>query len=532
VSLIGILITLSLSWTAWILNRSNDHRLLEVQTKQAGAVISSTILGIANPLATGLKIEAATGGTGQQFKQFMAAYAGPGQLFSSASLWEVGPSSLRTVATVGSTPALQPTSKEAQSLAAAARFSSSFVVIQLHSGSVQSIGYAVAENGNPAFVIYAERAIPANRRVPIETNSAFADLNFATYLGSRLDATDVATTDLAPNQLPLRGDVARVVIPFGNTKLTLVASPRSQLGGTIGAELPWIFLVFGAVLTAITAVVANQLVRRRRKAEHDSRTIAGLYDRLDGLYGEQRTIAETLQRALLPQQHPSIPNLEIASRYVAGTVGVDVGGDWYSVIALDDRRFAFVVGDVSGRGIGAAAIMARLRFTIRAYLLEGHAPDVVLAMCSQQLDVIVDGYLATALVGVGDWTTGEITLANAGHMAPLILENASPTYVETVVGPLLGLGPSTYGLTTIRVPSGSTFLAFTDGLVERREEHLDTGFERLAVAVARPATDLEAWLSQVVAAMEHDGAEDDIAILALRWSVAGDRLQESNLTVH
>jgi serine phosphatase RsbU (regulator of sigma subunit) len=433
---------------------------------------------------------------------------------------------MSSAATIGAAPALLPGSKEAQRLAAAARFSSSFVVVQIHAGALQRIGYAVAENGNPTFIIYAERAIPANRQVAVEANSAFSDLNFATYLGSTSDASDLATTDLSPKQLPLRGDVARVVIPFGNTSLTLVTTARSQLGGTFGAELPWIFLVLGGLLTAITAAVANQLVGRRREAERNATTIAGLYDRLDGLYGEQRTISETLQRALLPQQNPSIPNLEIASRYVAGAVGVDVGGDWYSVIGIDADRFAFVVGDVSGRGIAAASIMARLRFTIRAYLFEGHAPDVVLAMCSRQLDIALDGHVATALVGVGDLTTGELKLANAGHMAPLLVEGSTPIYVSTDVGPLLGLGPSSYALTTIEMPPGATLLAFTDGLVERREENLDVGFARLSEAVAHSASDLDSWLSGIVSAMGHPGADDDIAILALQWSPSTDRLDE------
>ena len=67
--------------------------------------------------------------------------------------------------------------------------------------------------------------------------------------------------------------------------------------------------------------------------------------------------------------------------------GVDVGGDWYSIVGIDDTHFGFVVGDVSGRGVEAAAIMARIRFTIRAYLLEGHSPSKALHMCSEQLDV-------------------------------------------------------------------------------------------------------------------------------------------------
>jgi serine phosphatase RsbU (regulator of sigma subunit) len=395
--------------------------------------------------------------------------------------------------------------------------STTFVVTDIQKGGVQRIGYAIADPKNPTFAIYAERAIPANRRVPVESDSAFADLNYATYLGSTSRPSDLATTDIPLSQLPLSGDTSSQVIPFGNTTLTLVAGPRGQLGGALGADLSWIFLVAGALLTLATAAATDQLVRRGRLAEEDAQTIAGLYDQLGGLYGTQRSIAETLQRALLPQSNPSIPNLEIASRYVAGADGVDIGGDWYSLIPVDEHRFAFAVGDVSGRGISAATIIARLRFTVRAYLVEGHPPDVVLAMCSRQIDVGSDGHFATVLVGVADLQSREITLANAGHMSPLIVSGTTSEYVATTVGLPLGVAGGTYEATTVRLPSGSAFVVFTDGLVERRSESIELGLERLARAVTLPCSSLDDLLTSVVSQMAHNGAEDDIAVLAFKW---------------
>ena len=275
------------------------------------------------------------------------------------------------------------------------------------------------------------------------------------------------------------------------------------------------------LLTIATAVTTEQLVRRSRLAEEDAQTIAGLYDRLDGLYGAQRSIAETLQRALLPQSNPSIANLEIASRYVAGADGVDIGGDWYSLIPVDEQRFAFAVGDVSGRGIGVATIMARLRFTIRAYLVEGHPPDAVLAMCSRQIDVGSDGHFATVLVGVADLESREITLANAGHMKPLIVSGTTSEYVVTPVGLPLGVAAGTYETTTVRLDHGSAFMVFTDGLVERRSESIEVGLERLAQAVTVPWVTLDDLLTTVVSQMAHHGAEDDIAVLAFKWTDSG-----------
>ena len=413
-----------------------------------------------------------------------------------------------------------PTSTKALAFIARAQHSTTFVVTDIRAHGSQRIGYSIGNPRNPTYVVLAERAIPANREVPAESNSAFADLNYATYLGPVTRASDLATTDLPPAELPLRGDTSTERIPFGDSTITLVATGRVHLGGALGADLPWILLAGGAVLTVAAAVATEQLIRQRRGAERNAQTISGLYEKLDGLYGEQRSIAETLQRALLPQTNPEIPNLEIASRYVAGAVGVDIGGDWYRAIAIDERHFAFVVGDVSGRGIGAATVMARLRFTIRAYLLEGHSPEVVLEMCSRQLDIRSDGHFATVLVGVGDLISRQITLANAGHLNPLLISNTECKYATTNGGLPLGCGPCTYEATSIHVSPGSTFLAFTDGLIERRGESIEVGFERLARAATAPYRTLDGLLSDLLSRMVHSGAEDDIAVLAFRWSRA------------
>ena len=516
VVVIGLLITGAVTWTATVLNRSNEHRLLEVQTRQAGAVLASTILGIRNPLDTALQIETATGGNGEQFSHYLASYVGPGRLFASATLFKRDMGGFHAVVSVGAPAAIPPTSAAAQAFITRAFRSPTFVVTSAQHGATETIGYAIADPADPTYAVYAERPIPANRRVPVESNSAFADLDYATYLGPDTPS-DLATTDLPADQLPLAGDTSRVVVPFGDTTLTLVAAPRVQLGGTLGGALPWVFLVGGLLLTLGTAIVAHQLVRRRRDAEEDARTISDLYDRLDVLYGDQRTIAQTLQRALLPQRDPDIPVLEITTRYVAGADGVDIGGDWYSIVALDTHRVAFAVGDVSGRGVGAAAVMARLRFTVRAYLVEGHEPDVVLEMCSRQLDVGRDGHLATVLVGVGDLDSRSITVANAGHLNPLVVSDEDARYILTSVGLPLGVAPSTYTTSTFTVPAGASFLAFTDGLVERRGESIDVGLERLARSATGQARSLSDLVGRVVGDLTEGGSDDDIAILAFRW---------------
>ncbi len=358
---------------------------------------------------------------------------------------------------------------------------------------------------------------PRNREVPVERNSAFSDLNFATYIGPGTSTAALGTTDVPMSQLPLDGDVVRTSIPFGDSALTLVAGPRGPLGGSLGGALPWIFLVGGALVTTGACVVTYYLVRRRRVALQDAQTISVLYERLDGLYGEQRSIADTLQKALIPQRNPSIPNVEAASRYLAGADGVEIGGDWFSLIEIDDRHFAFAVGDVSGKGVNAAAIMARLRFTIRAYLTEGHLPEVVLEMCSRQLSVTSDGHMCTVLVGVGDVTTGKISIANAGHLNPLLVAGSKANYAETEVGLPLGVAPCEYHATSVQLTSGSIFLAYTDGLVERRGESIELGLDRLVRTASGATSDLDAFVSTLITTVNNDG-HDDIAVLAIRWT--------------
>jgi serine phosphatase RsbU (regulator of sigma subunit) len=176
---------------------------------------------------------------------------------------------------------------------------------------------------------------------------------------------------------------------------------------------------------------------------------------------------------------------------------------------------------VSGHGIDAVAEMARARFTLRAYLVDGDGPAAALDKCSRQFDVSDDGHIVTALVGVGNWRTGAIAVASAGHPPPLLVSGADTDYVALTAGPPLGVGPSSYKASSFTLDHGTTLLAFTDGLVERRTEDIDAGFQRLAAAVepvgARP---LGSLIADVLETMRNDDSADDVAILALRRTTA------------
>lgn len=316
--LIGIVITVSVSWTAWRLDRSNEHRLLQLQCRQAAEVLSTAILTVEDPLQTALQVSSATGGSAAQFRRFMSLYIGPNRPFASASLWRKDGPSVRLVASTGTPAELAPASVAAHRFVASALNSATFVVKGIKSSHLRAIGYAVANPNSSSFVVYAERTIPATRRVSAESGSAFSDLDFVTYLGRSPRLSELTTSNVPLDRLPLSGDTASVTIPFGNTAITLVAAPTGPLGGSLSAELAWIFFVSGMLVTVASAVVAGQLVTRRAEAERNARTIAALYNDLDNLFGEQRTIAQQLQQAILPRVTPKVPGLEVAVRYVPG----------------------------------------------------------------------------------------------------------------------------------------------------------------------------------------------------------------------
>ena len=95
------------------------------------------------------------------------------------------------------------------------------------------------------------------------------------------------------------------------------------------------------------------------------------------LFEQERHIAETLQRSLLPEQLPHIPGMDVAVRYLPAGAGMEVGGDWFDMFELGDGRVVLAMGDVVGRGVRAAALMGKLRTSLEAYAFDGRSPEEV-----------------------------------------------------------------------------------------------------------------------------------------------------------
>lgn len=505
---IGLVVTGGLSWLTYVINQRNEDRLLALKVRELGAVFTTVLPDVQSPLASAALVASLTSGSATAFARDIGPDVGAGQLFVSASLWHLTASGAARVATVGAQSQLSPLSAQAQSFFRTAPLSPSISVIGLLAGGSPRLGY---EYNTPhgRWAVVGESALPSQHLAPMSPTSPFADLTYALYLGRGTDAAHLLET--STRQLPLTGRTARDVIPFGGTHLTLVARPIGTLGGTLLGDLPWIIAGAGAALTALAVLTAGRLARRRVEAE-------GLAAENRDLYDEQREIAETLQESLLPRELPRIAGVDLAARYLPGAEGVDVGGDWYSAVAIDDERFAFVVGDVSGRGVRAASVMASLHYTTRAYISLGYAPHRVLEMAARELHVAIEGHFATALVGLADRVRGELTLASAGHLRPLLLTEECAEFVDVPVGVPLGMGPRTYQSTTVPLRARATLVAFTDGLVERRGETIEEGMARLRKCAASAGTaPIDAILTTIVTDLSTPASEDDVALLGMQW---------------
>jgi serine phosphatase RsbU (regulator of sigma subunit) len=288
-------------------------------------------------------------------------------------------------------------------------------------------------------------------------------------------------------------------------------SPRKELGGALLARLPWAFGGFGLLLTLAAGSLVERLLRRREHAESLAHENASLY-------AEQRSVAQTLQHSLLPATLPQVEGLTLATRYVAGVKGIDIGGDWYDVVSLDNGQLLFVVGDVSGRGLRAATTMAELRYAIRAYAAQGDPPAAILTKISRLIDVGRGGEFATVLCGTIDVPARRVVLANAGHPDLLVIAANEAWYAASSIGAPVGVaGGRPYAEVTVTVPPNATLLAYTDGLIERRGEQLDVGLERLRNAALHHRGSIEDLLANVLARTRQTEAADDTAILGLRW---------------
>ena len=236
------------------------------------------------------------------------------------------------------------------------------------------------------------------------------------------------------------------------------------------------------------------------------------------LHDAERAAARVLQRSLLPASPPDIPGFRLATRYVASEYA-GVGGDWYDAFALPSGQFWVVIGDVGGHGLHAAVIMGRLRSTLRSYALEGWPPERVLALTDRKFQHFEVGTTATVFSAAFSPPFDRCRVASAGHPPPVLATPGERSrFVDLEPAPLLGavenLQPST---TTVPMARNAVLVLYTDGLVERRDQVLDAGLERLRATVW--PDDPEMVCRRVMDSLiGRSVPEDDVAMLAIQRS--------------
>ena len=372
---------------------------------------------------------------------------------------------------------------------------------------------AVAHN-DPAKVALAEQL---QRRYPSDPDALTGSPNVVRT--GRSELYPVITEDML---VAATGDAEhlRLVRELGLRSALTV--PLLARGRTLGA-ITLIFAESNRAYRGSDVAFAEDLARRAATAIDNAQ-----------LHSQTRDAALRLQRAVLPDDLTGIAGWEIASVYSpAGRT--EVGGDFYDAIPVGDDRIVVVTGDVMGRGIAAAAAMARMRAAVHAYIALDPDPAAVMSNLDTMFAKFNYSRLVSMLYACIDAAAGEVTLVNAGHCPPLLVTpEGTVEFLRDDPAPLLGVEPYRRAGVRHAMPKGNVLLTYTDGLIERRDEDLDTGLARLAHAARHLAdADLAEQLPALVEQVRDARRDDDVtafAIKAARPSRGGNSEHRSTTT--
>ncbi|QHC24667.1 ATP-binding SpoIIE family protein phosphatase [Streptomyces sp. GS7] len=237
------------------------------------------------------------------------------------------------------------------------------------------------------------------------------------------------------------------------------------------------------------------------------------------MYTFQENVAETLQDSMLPQRAPRMAGCDTATRYLPGTRLGRVGGDWFDTIKLPGSRTALVVGDVMGHGLNSAAMMGQLRTAVQTMAAIDMPPAQLLRSLDDLAQRLGDGYLATCLYAVYDPIGQRLTLANAGHIPPVLVraEDGRSELLRLPTGAPIGVGGVPFEAVTVPVAPGDRLVLCTDGLVEVRGEDIGVGLAALAESAAHPAASMDDACDAIIRALNvTDDRKDDVALLMAR----------------
>ena len=309
-------------------------------------------------------------------------------------------------------------------------------------------------------------------------------------------------------------DVHRLLDPFLARGSTAAVLPLATPGEILGT------------LTLLSLDPARPLDRETVDAAMTVGAQAALAIDNARLYQQQKDFSETMQRSLLPRELPAVEGLEVGHVYES-SARVDVGGDLYDFLTLDDGRLAVILGDVTGKGIEAAADMAMAKFSFRALARMHAEPEDFLTRTNEVIvDEIASGKFITMLYALVDPMRRTVSCASAGHPPAKVLRPDGTVVPLAGRGLALGIEPDQeYEAERAELEPGSTIVLYTDGVVEARREDTLYGEERLDKILVNGAVLGPQELAESILAdcRSFAGGElgDDCAILCLRLPAAG-----------
>jgi PAS domain S-box-containing protein len=353
-----------------------------------------------------------------------------------------------------------------------------------HVGGFDAARHGRDSDAPPAVVMRTGEALLIEEVTPALV-ARLGDQEYAARLGG---AVDVSSLIIAPLR---SGDVAIGIVAFGlrGPDRTYQADDRS---------------------------LAEEIARRVAPAVENALR-----------YERQSATAEALQRSLLPTQLERFVGADLAARYVPGSDGIRIGGDWYDAVPLPSGRLMVAIGDVVGHGIPAATWMGRLRTLVQFCALDGLDPSGVLERLNDYCFSAAGSDMATVLVAIFDPGEATIDFASAGH-PPLVVQRATGAVDVVWDGrgpPLCAIERVHFESARIALGPGDLLALYTDGLVERRGESFDVGVGRLVDALRTRPSDLEAaadhLTDQLLGPMR---PADDVALLLVAPVGVGERL--------
>jgi serine phosphatase RsbU (regulator of sigma subunit)/CHASE1-domain containing sensor protein/anti-sigma regulatory factor (Ser/Thr protein kinase) len=329
---------------------------------------------------------------------------------------------------------------------------------------------------------------------------------------------------------------SRILVAGREWTLYFTTLPAFEQGAE--SNLPPFVLASGLVMSLLIFGITLLVVRSRTRAEHYSKDLEVANEELESFYysvEQELGTARSIQHALLPKDLPKLEGWKIAYRYQPAR---EVGGDFYDFLRLDDGRVGLVIGDVSGKGIAAALVMANTQSVLRAVARRGNvAPGRVLAEANEVLYAYIpSGTFVTCFYGVLDLENGRLVYANAGHDPPYSQRGGDEQELRARGMPL-GLMPDMpYEEKEAVLAAGDDLLLYSDGLVEAHDTKGDMfGFPRLRRLIMAQSTGsgeelIDVLLAELTSFTGADAEqEDDITLVTLERSKARVRDLETPL---